>query len=124
MGVLILALGMITIFCITMAGAIAGLMGQVPEASFLSILGHYTGHDREFSHAFTWQEGVAALSRIKRLLAFSVLGFVGGGLAALFGALVTGCRAAYGSSLALGVLAFNLVVLRAVINSWLRRLRR
>lgn len=123
MSILILILGIITVICITMVGAISGMMSQVPERSFLRILGHYLAH-KDFTQGISRVEAREGLRKARHLMAMisvsllagaAIAGGIGGALRSLVG---------YGVAAALAAFSLNIFVIRAMLAGWIKRLSR
>lgn len=120
---LVLILGIITVVCVTMVGAISSMMGQVPERSFLRILGHYLAH-KDFTQGISRIEAREALRRIRRRLDILAIGMLGAAAVAggVGGALRS--RVGYGTVAVLAVLAVNLYFIGVMFGGWIKRLGR
>ncbi len=120
---LALVLGIITAICATMAGAVSAMMGQVPERSFLRILGHYLAH-KDFIQGISRVEAREGLRRIlHRLDLTAICLLVGAAVAGIVGGILRS-HIGYGAAATLGVLALNTCILRSMFGGWIKRLSR
>ncbi len=120
---LALVLGIITVVCITMVGAISGMMGQVPERSFLRILGHYLAH-KDFSQGISRVEARDGLRRMRHRLGLAAICLlVGAAIAGGIGGILRS-QVGYGAAATLAVLALNAFVIRSMLAGWIKRLGR
>lgn len=123
MRLLALFLGIITVVCVTMVGAISSMMGQVPERSFLRILGHYLAH-KDFSQGISRIEARERLWRVRHWLGLSAISLlVGAAIAGGIGGLLRS-QVGYGAAATLAVLALNVFIVRAIFAGWIKRLGR
>ncbi len=123
MRLLALFLGIITVVCVTMVGAISSMMGQVPERSFLRILGHYLAH-KDFSQGISRIEAREGLWRVRHWLGLSAISLlVGAAIAGGIGGLLRS-QVGYGAAATLAVLALNVFIVRAIFAGWIKRLGR
>ncbi len=120
---LILILGIITVVCITMVAAVSGMMGQVPERSFLRILGHYLAH-KEFNQGISRVEAREGLRRLRHVLAIIALSLLAGAAAAGATGGALRSQVGYGVAATLGTFSLNLFVVRAMLAGWIKRLSR
>ncbi len=120
---LALILGIITVVGVTMVGAISATMGQVPERSFLRILGHYLAH-KDFAEGISRIEAREGLKRLQHrldifsiglLVAAAAAGGIGGALRSQVG---------YGIAATLAVFALNSYISRVMLGGWVKRLGR
>lgn len=120
---LALVLGIITVVCVTMVGAISGMMGQVPERSFLRILGHYLAH-KDFAQGLSRVEAREGLRHVRHRLGFSAISLlVGAVIAGGMGGILRS-QVGYGAAATLAVIALNVFIIRAMFAGWIKRLGR
>jgi len=120
---LALILGIFTVVCVTMVGAISGMMGQVSERSFLRILGHYLAR-KDFSQGISRVEAREGLRRVQHWLGISAVSLLAG--AAVAGAIGGALRSqtGYGAAATLAIVALNVFIIRAMFAGWIKRLGR
>lgn len=115
--------GIITVVCVTMVGAMTGMMGQVPERSFLRILGHYLAH-KDFSQGLSRLEAREGLGRLHRRLGLAAIALlVGAAIAGGIGWLLRS-QVGYGAAATLAIVALNVFIIRAMFAGWIKRLGR